>query len=261
MTAGTAKRKSDGSINLIERQSGIAVWRQIADAIRAGLSGSLVDADGKLPSEKQLATQFGVNRHTVRAAIKALAQEGAVRSEQGRGTFVSRRARLTYPIGARTRFSAGLEGQAVDRGLKVLSYAKEPAPASLAKTLELNVDAPVIRLETVGFADALPITRATSWFDAKRFADIGSLVERTGSVTRALARLGIEDYVRQSTIIESRHGDADELDCLQLSPGAIVLVARALNVDLEGRPVHHTVSRFSADRVSLQVGETAVDQT
>ncbi|WP_349363110.1 MAG: phosphonate metabolism transcriptional regulator PhnF [Roseitalea porphyridii] len=246
MTADTAT---------IERQSGIAVWRQIADAIRAELTGPLVDTDGKLPPETALAARFGVNRHTVRAAIRALVQEGAVRSERGRGTFVTRRARLTYPIGARTRFSAGLQGQATDRGLSLLSAATEPAGKAVAEALGLRAGAPLIRLETVGYADGVPVSRATSWFDGTRFADIGAQVERTGSVTRALALAGVDDYVRRTTTIEARHGNAEELDHLRLSPGAIVLVACALNVDLDGRPVHYAISRFAADRVTMRIGD------
>ena len=228
----------------IERQSGIAVWRQIADAIRAELAGPLVDPDGKLPPESVLAARFGVNRHTVRAAIRALAQEGAVRSERGRGTFVTRRARLTYPIGPRTRFSAGLEGQATDRGVALLSSTPEAATKTLSEALDLEIGAPLIRLETVGFADGMPISRATAWFDGRRFAQIGTGVEHTGSVTRALAMSGVDDYVRQTTTIEARHGNADELDHLRLSPGAIVLVACSLNVDLDGRPVQYAISSW-----------------
>jgi GntR family phosphonate transport system transcriptional regulator len=238
----------------IERQSGIAMWRQIADAIRAGLSGPLVDADGKLPPEKALAERFGVNRHTVRAAIKALAHEGAVQSHQGRGTFVRRKPRLTYPIGQRTRFSEGLEGQAANRSTELLDHGREPATADIARALDIATGAPVIRLESLSGADGVPVSRATSWFDAERFGTIADAFARSGSVTRALAQLGVTDYVRAWTRIEARHGAADDLDHLRLSPGAIVLVAEAVNADMDGRPVQYSLSRFAADRVSLQVG-------
>lgn len=238
----------------IERQSGIAMWRQIADAIRAGLSGPLVDADGKLPPEKALAERFGVNRHTVRAAIKALAHEGAVQSQQGRGTFVRRKPRLTYPIGQRTRFSEGLEGQAANRSTELLDHGREPATADIARALEIATGAPVIRLESLSRADGVPVSRATSWFDAERFGTIADTFTRSGSVTRALAQLDVTDYVRAWTRIEARHGAADDLDHLRLSPGAIVLVAEAVNADMDGQPVQYSLSRFAADRVSLQVG-------
>ena len=42
-----------------------------------------------MPSEMQLAEEFSVSRPTVRQALMEMEQEGLVRREQGRGTFVS----------------------------------------------------------------------------------------------------------------------------------------------------------------------------
>ena len=67
-------------------------------------------ARGMVPSEAQLAEQFGVNRHTVRSAMAALAEEGLLRKVQGRGTLIEKRDRLVFPIGRRTRFSGGIGG-------------------------------------------------------------------------------------------------------------------------------------------------------
>src|SRR5262249_884610 len=94
-TEGTKAARPD-----IERGGGIAMWRQIAGRIRMGISSSELGKDGRLPPEMELSARFGVNRHTVRAAIAALVQEGVLRSEQGRGTFVAERKRLSYPITA-----------------------------------------------------------------------------------------------------------------------------------------------------------------
>lgn len=46
---------------------------------------------GRLPSIRALADEFSVNKTTVCKALESLAEEGLVRSEQGRGYFVSRR--------------------------------------------------------------------------------------------------------------------------------------------------------------------------
>jgi GntR family transcriptional repressor for pyruvate dehydrogenase complex len=42
----------------------------------------------RLPTEQQLANQFGVSRTAVREAVKTLADRGLVRVRQGQGTFV-----------------------------------------------------------------------------------------------------------------------------------------------------------------------------
>lgn len=237
----------------IQRRTGVALWRQIADAIRAGIGSGLEDENGKLPPETEMAARFGVNRHTVRAAIAALEHEQVLLAEQGKGTFVVSRRRFAYPISKRTRFSAGLSGQAQNVTGHLLKAVSEAASAEPADRLGLQPGAEVVRLETLGTADRLPVSRATSWFDAGPYGTIGTLVEETGSITKALGRLGVEDYLRQSTHIEANHAeDRDAVD-LKLSPGAIVIVARAVNVLTDGTPVQYSITRFAADRVELQI--------
>ena len=241
----------------LQRGLGVALWRQIADGIRSGIAGGLADGSGRLPPEAELAQRFGVNRHTVRAAIAALAHEGVLVSYQGRGTYVRRRQRLVYPIGERTRFSAGIGSQARDTRSEMTEAADEPAPAWVAAALGLEAGAPVIRIESLGRADGVPISRSSSWFPADRFRGIAELFSRTGSMTAALARSGVADYRRSSTAIEARHADEADMRDLQLAPGAIVIVTHAVNSDLAGKPVQCSVTRFAADRVELRV-ETGI---
>ena len=237
----------------LQRRSGVALWRQIADRIRTGLDDGLADTSGKLPPEVELATRFGVNRHTVRAAISALVHEGVLETRQGSGTFARRRSRLRYPIGARTRFSAGLEGQVRARDTRLVGHGMELANGPVATALGIAVGSPVARLETLGLADGTPITRATSWFDASRFPEMVDVFRKHGSITAALKEFGVEDYLRNSTAIEARHATEDDMRDLQLSPGAIVIVARAINVATDETPIQFSETHFSADRVELVV--------
>jgi Transcriptional regulators len=66
-------------------------YRVLQDAIRRGIAdGSLVDSGGKLPSEHDLARQFGVAYMTVRAAVNELVTAGLLLRMHGKGTFVRR---------------------------------------------------------------------------------------------------------------------------------------------------------------------------
>jgi GntR family phosphonate transport system transcriptional regulator len=240
-------------VNKLHRGSGVALWRQIADQIRVGLDSALADDTGRLPPETALAARYAVNRHTVRSAISALVQEGVLESRQGSGTFVKRQRRLKYPIGQRTRFSAGLEGQTRERGGRLLKHGSEPAPRRVADALGIAPGSPVIRLETLGMADGVPVTRAISWFDASRFAGIAEKFAEHASVTIALGELGVQDYLRASTAIDARHASEEDMADLELSPGAIVLLTRAVNTDVDKRPIQYSETRFAADRVELTV--------
>ncbi|MEI5679836.1 MULTISPECIES: phosphonate metabolism transcriptional regulator PhnF [unclassified Mesorhizobium] len=237
----------------MERRSGVALWRQVADRIRHGIGGGTLGDGHKLPPEIWLSEHFGVNRHTVRAAIAALVQEGVLRAEQGRGTFIESRKRLAYPISARTRFSTGMQHQTRDRRGILLGHQQEEASARVAEALALEPGAPVLRLETVSEADGRRVGRATGWFDAVRFPGFEKAYAETGSITSSFARYGVNDYLRRSTLVSARHADADDLENLRLSPGAIVLVAIAINDDLEGRPIQFAETRFAADLVELTV--------
>ena len=237
----------------VQRQIGVALWRQIADRIREAIGNGVYDETGMVPPETVLALQFEVNRHTVRSALAALAQEGIVRAVQGRGTLIERKDRLNFPITKRTRFTAGIGDQAREmRGL-LLAHAEENASPEIARWLRLKQGDAVIRLETVRKADRRPVSCATTWFPAERFAGIGEAYRKTESITKAFAELGLSDYVRATTEITAAHADASDIASLELTPGAIVLITKAMNTDLDGLPVQYSITRFAADRVQFTI--------
>lgn len=242
-----------GEQELVRGQSGVALWRQIADRIRAAIAGGAYDGTGKVPAEAVLAADFGVNRHTVRAALAALAQEGIVRPVQGVGTLIMRRERLNFPISRRTRFTEGIGGQARELAGHMLDHAEEAAGATIAAALGIAPGVPVLRVETVRTADRRPVSRSTAWFVLPRFRGLADAFAKTGSVTAALRVFGVNDYVRTRTEISAVHAAPGDLADLGLAPGAIVLVTQALNADADGRLIQYAVTRFPADQVQFTV--------
>jgi len=238
---------------MVERQIGVALWRQIADRIRLSISNGDYDETGMIPPETSLAAQFGVNRHTVRSALSSLADEGLVNAVQGRGTMITRKERLSFPISKRTRFSQGLGGQARDLEARLLDHEQVPATREIADALRLALGDACIRLDLLSSADGRGVSCSTSYFSAERFPQIAKHFAKLGSITRSFAASGLDDYVRASTDIVARHADANELSLLKLSPGAIVIEAQAINADPQGRPVQYSRTRFAADRVKLTI--------
>src|SRR5262245_44291626 len=73
----------------LRNDSGVPLARQIAEAIRGLVaSGSLI-AGARLPAERDLARDLGVDRMTVARAYAALAASGFVVRHVGRGSFVA----------------------------------------------------------------------------------------------------------------------------------------------------------------------------
>lgn len=64
------------------------LYEQIVEQIKEQILGGQLQNGDQLPTERELAEQFGVSRTAVREAIKTLTQNGLVEVRAGRGTFV-----------------------------------------------------------------------------------------------------------------------------------------------------------------------------
>src|SRR5690348_17888065 len=74
----------------LERQREMPLYKQISAGLReAILSGELAEGT-RLPTERALANELGVNRTTVMNAYNELASEGLIEGHVGRGTLVRR---------------------------------------------------------------------------------------------------------------------------------------------------------------------------
>jgi DNA-binding transcriptional regulator YhcF (GntR family) len=82
-----------GELDLrVDRGTGIPLGAQLAGRIRAAVQSGALVPGARVPSVRELADVAGVNVNTARAVYARLESEGVVRSEQGRGTFVTARA-------------------------------------------------------------------------------------------------------------------------------------------------------------------------
>jgi GntR family phosphonate transport system transcriptional regulator len=235
--------------------TGVALWRQVADGIERGIADGRFAAGEKLPGEMEIAETYRVNRHTVRRALAALAERGLVRAERGSGTYVEA-PRLAYPLRSRTRFSeiVGAGGQE-PRG-QLIEASDDVATREVARALGLKTGTPLIRIESVRFADRTPICVSTTWLSAERFPEAGRVFANTRSMTKLLAHFGIRDYRRGSSKITAAIADATDAARLDLALGRPVLVVDSTDVDVDGKPLVTKRSRFAAERVEFLVENT-----
>ena len=74
--------------SIIDYNSVIPLYEQVANALRADIQGGAFDATKRLPTEEELAEKYGISRITVRRAVGDLVEEGLVEKKQGKGTFI-----------------------------------------------------------------------------------------------------------------------------------------------------------------------------
>jgi DNA-binding GntR family transcriptional regulator len=65
------------------------LWQQVYDDLLGGIRSGALDADDRLPSELDMADQYGVSRDVIRRAKEELVAQGWLIVLHGRGTFVT----------------------------------------------------------------------------------------------------------------------------------------------------------------------------
>jgi len=237
-----------------EPKSGVALWRRIADTLRQEVVAQQLPPGTPLPTEAALTARFGVNRHTVRVALKALAEEGLLRAEQGRGTFVGSARRFSYRLSNRTRLSESLSGSREPPTVELLEQVVEPADTRAAVALRIEIGVAVLRMEALSRVDGRPLGCSTHFLTAGSYPGFASIFAATGSMTRAFGRFGVTDYFRLATTVSARPAEPDEARHLELAPGATLLVSEGVDADATGTRLQLVISRFAATRVELVVG-------
>jgi GntR family phosphonate transport system transcriptional regulator len=237
---------------MTHEDTGVALWRRVADSLERGIADGRYLQGEKLPSETDIADSHRVNRHTVRRALAALAERGLVRAERGSGTFVEGK-RLTYPLRSRTRFSEIVGAGGREASGQLIAANIEAANSDIAGHLRIKVGTALVRIESMRAADGTPLCVSTSFLPAARFEDAGAIYERKRSMTKTLAHYGIRDYRRAWTRLTAAIADAGDASRLKLAMGSPVLVVDSLDVDTDGRPLLTARTRFAAERVQFTV--------
>ena len=236
----------------MERVAGLALWRQIADQIKSDISKDILGPGCKLPTEITLAQKFSVNRHTVRRSISELVEEGFLKVEQGRGTFVVDHV-VDYQLGRRTRFTETVRKQNKNPSAKTLNLTTVSAHRDIARSLKIEEKADVFCMETIREIDNRPLAIGSHYFPKQRFPNLIEVFSEEGSISKMLSRFGCSDYERQSTKITARSPTKIEASMLMQPRNIPILVTESINVDRGKRPIEYGVARFSADRVQLVV--------
>lgn len=237
---------------MIDRDSGVAVWRQIEETLAEEIRAGQWEEGARLPTEADLAARFRVNRHTLRRAVGGLADRGLVRVEQGRGIFVRENV-LEYLIGRRTRFTENVRRVNRSPGGRAIALERQRADREIAAALGLRAGAPVVHLQTVGSVDGRPVSYGDHWFPARLFPRFEEAyrAEGSGSISALMEAHGFGDYERAVTKVTARMPDATEAELLEQPRTRPILYVESLNVAVDGTPLQTSHVRHAADRFQM----------
>ncbi|MER7211036.1 GntR family transcriptional regulator [Streptosporangium sp. NPDC000239] len=251
-------------------QSG-ALYLAIADQLRQQIVNGELAPGAALPSQTEIARQFGVSDGVARKVIRTLVVEGHAVARPGAGTFVRERPTLRRLVRSWHRslrggspFAAEMRAQGVNGGWQYSSHTETAPPAVRQRLLlpETDNGPDAIRTDYVFTADDEPVMLSTSWepFALTKGTPIvlpedGPYAGR-GVVERMMA-IGIR-ITHSAEAVSARMVLTTEATRLRTAPGSIVLtIERTYWADEQ--PVETADIVIPVDRYQVIYG-TAIDE-
>ena len=237
-------------IHKLNKSLPLPLYHQAKCALLDSIEAGRWQSGQQLPSENQLAQNFGVSKITVRQALKELAALGYIRREQGRGTFVSK---LTIDQGPRelTSFSEEMRRHHLTAASRVIDRGVAGADARVAEKLHLREGEPVFVLKRLRLADGEPMGVQTAHIPMAMAPglededfDSASLYERLRSGFGLDPGRARETYFAVSA-------DAATAALLGIAPGSAVLAVERVTWLVGGGPFEFVQSTMRGDRYGI----------
>ncbi len=239
------------------------VTQRISADLRRQIQEGTLGPGALMPSEPEVARQYGVSRQTARIALQALEQEGLVVVRPRRGRIVRSPQRLRWHLSEFERpdhtvlstsdaWETDIESQGHDPTRQDLRVERITPPEVVATRLNLDPrsDTSVVRRH-VRYIDGKPAIISDDYFDEKIVQ--GTELAEPQDTTREniLAEAGYEQLYDIDEII-TRMPTPDEVARLEIPAGTPVAEHVRTGYTATGKPVRVMISIIPGDTLILQ---------
>lgn len=226
-------------------RSALPAYLQIEEELAERIRTGELKPGTRIPPEREIASQTGVSRMTVRQALARLADRGLIRREQGRGTFVSE-PKLNQGLSKLRGFFEEMESQGLVPTSRLLSSEEILASRVVAEVLGLQLGERVYKVVRVREGGGIPIVLETSFFPAKL---VPGLLEKNleGSIYRLMEQYGTRP-IRAIQSHEPVLAGEFEGAILEVPVGSPLMLVERTAWDAHDRPVEFARDLYRGDR-------------
>lgn len=225
---------------------------EIAEELRLAIDSAVYTVGALLPSEAELAAQYGVSRGTVRQAVATLVSEGLVGSRRGarRVVLTSRRSQSFAELRSFAQWARSMGRSAT--GL-VISTGRRPATAEDAARLHLHPGTEVLYVLRVRGLDGERVL-----VERTVYADwIAPAVEPIEPDCESVTQRLYEDtglvFAYGEHLIDAVAASAQDAELLGVRRSSPLLRVRRVTTTPTGRPVEWSDDRYRSDAVNFSV--------
>lgn len=203
-----------------------------------------------LAAERDLATELGVSRPTVRAAVEELTRSGLLVRQHGRGTFTSPH-KVTQEMTGTTTNALAVPPAEGDWTSRVVAVETAPAGPPRAARLALGPDEEVTRITRVRLVDGEPIAIERLELPAALVPGLRPQDMESGNFYQLLReRYGVAVLDAVQTL-EPTVANPEQAELLDTSVYAPLLRIERTTRDTTGRTVEFAQSVYRGDRYRI----------
>jgi GntR family transcriptional regulator len=246
----------------VDPSSDRAVYKQIADHLRAAIVRQRLREGDQLPSETQLMAHYGVARMTARNALRVLQDEGLITAEHGRGVYVrarppvrrlaSDRFAQRHRKEGKAAFTVEAEQAGSEPAVDMIAVSRAVPPAEVAERLNIGEKAKTVIRSRRYLLDGRPVETAVSYIpaDLAEGTPITDPNPGPGGIYARLEESGhtLEQFTEE---VSARMPSPDEVRVLALRPGVPVFRLVRTAFDTDGRAVEVCDTIMAADAYIL----------
>lgn len=227
--------------------AGLPLYVQIEQALLARIESGELTVGDRLPSERDLSETLGVNRLTLRRALRALESQGLITRRPGSGTHVAA-PKIERQAGRLVSFTRGMKQRGFVPGTRVLSVQHFPAHAALAAVLQITTAAPVCIIDRLRTLNREPVLLERYTLPDERFPGLDRLdLEGESIYTLLHEAYGVQIRRARQSLEPVAAGEYESL-ALGVPIGAPLMLERRLSFDADDRPVEHGRDLYRGDR-------------
>lgn len=232
-------------------EGAVPIYLHIKEKLRQSIVSGECLPDARMPSERELAQQYGISRMTARQALHVLVQEGYAYTRVGSGTFVHP-APFKQQLQLLTSFSEDARNRGVPAHSEVLGAEMIPASPEIAAHLGLDIGDEMIVLRRLRFVGETPMAVEESHLPHRLCPNILSRFDfRQESLYRVLTEVYEHSFLWAEQTIRARQSTAEEARYLLIKPSASVLAMTRLTYGSDSRPVEFVRSIYRSDQYQL----------
>ncbi|MGN6125189.1 MAG: GntR family transcriptional regulator [Humibacter sp.] len=210
----------------------------------------------RLPSEEELAQEYGTTRSRIRRVLAGLARKGLVVSHAGVGWFVQT-DRQAWALGSMRTFSEWCAGRGRQFGGHIVHRERVRASASEATLFGIDVGDEVVRYTRVRSIDDTPVmVEHTTWAPWVTRV-VSGLADDVPSVYGAMAAAGVQIELGDHRIeaVAATSEDARLMNVRRSSP--VFLVTRT-GVVPHGLTVEVSTDRYIPGLVAFDIRQSDI---